>query len=111
MLQLKNARNLQDALKVMIDATMLNSEDASRLTALVQEQDQDKDADVNAPDPAVYKSQSGDIVATLQSMFEKAESQLAELRNTETKDMHNFQMLKQSLEDEIKYGEKEMAEA
>jgi predicted nucleic acid-binding Zn-ribbon protein len=111
MLQLKNVHNLEEALKVMLDASMLSAADSSRLTALVQQNAEDDDAGANAPDPAVYKSHSGDIVATLQNMFEKAEGQLAELRNDETKDMHNFQAMKQGLEDEIKYGQKELSES
>jgi len=59
----------------------------------------------------VYTSQSGDILNTLQDLKEKAESQLDSLRNQETTDTNNFQMLSQSLNDEISYGEKELAEA
>ena len=32
-------------------------------------------------------------------------------RKTDTADLHNFQMLKQSLVDEIKYAKKELEEA
>merc|ERR1711997_411194 len=64
-----------------------------------------------APDPAVYKGQSGGIIDTLGDLLEKAESQLNELRNKETASLHEFQILKQSLDDKIKYETKEMAEA
>merc|ERR1719281_1177318 len=91
----------------------MSSADATRLTALVQSssQEDDADADVGAPDPAVYKSHSGDIVATLEGLLEKAKAQLDEARHTETADLHNFELMKQGLEDEIAYGEKELAEA
>merc|ERR1719428_609209 len=91
----------------------MSSADASRLTALVQssEEAEDGDQDVGAPDPAVYKSHSGDIVATLEGLLEKARSELDEARKTETADLHNFELMQQGLEDEIKYGEKELAEA
>merc|ERR1712037_232688 len=69
------------------------------------------DSDMGAPDPAVYKGQSGGIIDTLGDLLEKAESQLNELRNKETASLHEFQMLKQSLDDKIKYETKEMAEA
>merc|ERR1719267_442819 len=90
----------------------MSSADASRLTALVQSssQEDDADADIGAPDPAVYKSHSGDIVATLEGLLEKAKAQLDEARKTETANLHNFELLAQGLEDEIKFGEKELAE-
>merc|ERR550525_362389 len=66
---------------------------------------------MGAPDPAVYKGQSGGIIDTLGDLLEKAESQLAELRNKETAALHEFQSLKQSLEDKIKYETKELDEA
>merc|ERR1719458_2392715 len=113
MLQLKSAGSVAQALNILVQASMLSTLDASRLTALVQtsHQSSEDDADVGAPDPAVYKSHSGDILATLQGLFEKAEAQLADLRKTETTNVNNFQMLRQSIEDELAYGNKELVEA
>merc|ERR1719210_368786 len=113
MLQLKSASSIAQVLGIMVQASMLSTADASKLTALVQTSHQadDGDADINAPDPAVYKSHSGDILATLQGLFEKAEAQLADLRKTETTNVNNFQMLRQSIEDELTYGNKELVEA
>merc|ERR1719456_299550 len=113
MLQLQSAGNLVEALKVLVSGSALSSADASRLTALVQSSssEDEGEGDVGAPDPAVYKSHSGDIVATLEGLLEKAKAQLDEARHTETADLHNFELMKQGLEDEIKYGEKELAEA
>ena len=48
---------------------------------------------------------------TPNDLLEKASSQLDDARKTETADLHNFQMLKQSLVDEIKYANKELEEA
>merc|ERR1719330_184051 len=113
MMQLKSASSVAQALSILVQASMLSTADASKLTALVQtaHESEEEDADVNAPDPAVYKSHSGDILATLQGLFDKAEAQLAELRKTETTNVNNFQMLRQSIEDELAYGNKEMVEA
>merc|ERR1719382_601689 len=113
MMQLKSANSVAQALKILVQASMLSTADASKLTALVQtaHESEEDDADVNAPDPAVYKSHSGDILATLQGLFEKAEAQLADLRKTEITNVNNFQMLRQSIEDELAYGNKEMVEA
>jgi len=43
--------------------------------------------------------------------LEEAQTQLEQARSTETSDVQNFEMLKQSLEDEIKFANKEMDEA
>merc|ERR1712066_807025 len=96
----------------MVQASMIATSDASRLTALLQSsqkaQDSDDDEAPGAPAGAVYQSQSGSIVDTLQDLAEKAEAQLADLRKKEVDASHNYQMLKQSLEDEIKFGNEDM---
>jgi len=111
MMQIKNAGNLAKTLQMLVEASTLTSADAKGIAALVQTQQSSDDGDVGAPDPAVYKGQSGGIIDTLGDLLEKAESQLAELRNKETAALHEFQMLKQSLEDKIKYETKELGEA
>merc|ERR1719297_179915 len=65
---------------------------------------------MGAPAATVYKSQSGGIIDVLEDMKEKAESQLAELRKAEESSQHNYAMLKQSLEAQIAYDEKDMKE-
>merc|ERR1711997_1349772 len=111
MMQMKNAGNLARTLQMLVEASTLTSADAKGIAALVQTQQGSDDGETGAPDPAVYKGQSGGIIDTLGDLLEKAESQLAELRNKETAALHEFQMLKQSLEDKIKYETKELAEA
>jgi len=69
MLQLKSAASITDALRVMVQASMLSSSDASSLTALVQTDD--SDASTGAPAAAVYEGQSGGIVATLEGLTAK----------------------------------------
>jgi len=115
MVQLKSASSLAQALGALVQASALNSADASRLTALVQSSDSSDDADADAglgaPAGAVYKGQSGGIIQTLEDLLEKAQDQLADARKKETIATQNFQLLKQSLQDSIQYGNKEMAEA
>merc|ERR1719410_2180345 len=111
MMQIKNAGNLAKTLQMLVEASSLTSADAQGISALVQTQQGSDDGELGAPDPAVYKGQSGGIIDTLGDLLEKAESQLAELRNKETASLHEFQMLKQSLEDKIKYETKELEEA
>merc|ERR1719169_219908 len=94
----------------MVEATSISSADASKLTALLQSSEDDEQP-AGAPAGAVFKSSSGGIVATLQDLYEKAEAQLEEARKTETKNVQAYQMLAQSLNDEIKYGNKDLAKA
>jgi len=111
MMQIRNAGSLAKTLQLLVEASSLTSADAKGIAALVQTQQGSDDAETGAPDPAVYKGQSGGIIDTLGDLLEKAESQLSELRNKETAALHEFQMLKQSLDDKIKYETKELEEA
>merc|ERR1719491_2260502 len=111
MAQLQNAGNMVQAFNSMVQASLINTADAAKLTAFAQESQKDDDEAPGAPAAAVYESQSGGIVDTLQDMTDKAESQLSNLRKKEDADKNNYAMLKQSLEDEIKQAKKEMAEA
>merc|ERR1719498_2090150 len=78
--------------------------------ALVQQQSGSDDEELGAPAAAVYKTHSGSIFDVLEDMKEKAEGQLNDLRKAETTSKHNFNMLKQSLEDEMENDNKDMAE-
>jgi hypothetical protein len=111
MLQMKSATSLADALSVMVQASVLSSADASRLTALVQTQNDDSDEAAGAPAAAVYEGHSDGIIGTLEGLTEKAEGQLDKARKTETSNLQNFQMLKQSLTDAIEFAEKDMDKA
>merc|ERR1719440_1193311 len=96
----------------MVQASAMSSADASKRTALVQSSSASKDSDmeVGAPDPAVYESKSSGIVSTLEGLLEKAQGQLDEARKKETAALHNFEMLKQSLEDQMKFADEDLAE-
>ena len=67
MLQLKGGQNLVQTLTVFVEASMLSTSDATRLTSLGQTSDQD---DPGAPAAAVYESHSGDIVHFLIELLE-----------------------------------------
>merc|ERR550532_191236 len=108
MMQLKNAGSLEQALAVMVKASAISQADSSQLAALVQTQSDESDSDSGAPAAAVYESKSGGIVDTLNGLLEKAQGQLDSATKAETSAKNNFEMLKQSLEDEIKYANKDM---
>jgi predicted nucleic acid-binding Zn-ribbon protein len=119
LLQTKGEDGLVKAFKVMVDAAAFSADDAARLTALVQqsdsstedEEEEDEQAPDGAPDPAVYKEHSAGILEVLHGLLEKAETQLGNARNKESKSLFEFQQLKQSIEDALAYAEKELAEA
>merc|ERR1719384_39189 len=109
------ASSLSDAFAVMVQASLISSSDADRLTAFVQDahkaKDDADDDEVGAPAADVYRSHSGNIVETLQDLTEKAEGQLADARSKETANLNHFQMLKQSLEDSIRVATAELNDA
>jgi predicted nucleic acid-binding Zn-ribbon protein len=109
MMQLKGLKSMQQVFDTMVKASAMSSADATRLSALVQTQNDsdDSDMDVGAPEAAVYESHSDSIVDTLEGILEKAQTQLGDLQKTEVNKKNNFAMLKQSLEDEIKFATKE----
>merc|ERR1719161_784122 len=111
MLQLKSASSITEALSVMVQASVLSSADASRLTALVQTEQGDSDSEMGAPAAQVYEGHSDGFIGTLEGLTEKAESQLDKARKTESTAVQNYQMLKQSLTDEIKFANKDMDKA
>merc|ERR1719262_678753 len=111
MLQLKSASSITEALSVMVQASVLSSADASRLTALVQTEQGDSDSETGAPAAQVYEGHSDGIIGTLEGLTEKAEGQLDKARKTESTAVQNYQMLKQSLTDEIKFANKDMDKA
>merc|ERR1719284_564685 len=101
------------ALATMVKAQSLSAAEGQRLTALVQDKqssDSDDD-DSGAPQAAAYSNQSGGIVDTLNDLLEKAQTQLDTARAKEEADIQNFEMLEQSLTDEIKFANKEMSQA
>jgi len=115
MLQLKDATSVTQALALLVQASALGSTDGARLTALVQasqkSEDDSTDGSLGAPAAAVYEGHSGDIISTLEGLLEKAEAQLAAARKKETSALHSFEMLQQSLQDAVKFANKDMAEA
>jgi len=109
-----NMKALAGALGAIVDGASfagvgLNKE---KLVALVQAQqgDDDDDLDMGAPAAKVYESKGGSIVDVLADMKDKAEGELSDLRKAESNTAHNFNMLKQSLEDQISADTKSMEE-
>merc|ERR1719378_662034 len=93
----------------MVQAAVFSSADASRLTALVQTDD--GDSELGAPAAQVYEGHSDGIIGVLEGLTEKGEAQLDKARKAESTAKQNYEMLKQSLTDEIKFANKDMDKA
>jgi len=108
----KNIDSMVKSIGSVISAASFSAQDQKNLVALVQSQ-QGSEADeeaFGAPAAAVYTSHSSSIFDVLEDMKEKAEGQLGELRKAESSAKHNYNMLKQSLEDSIGADTKDMDE-
>jgi len=101
-----NLSNLLLSLGAITDAAGLDGSSKQKLLALVQARDED--GDLGAPTASNYNSHSGGIIEVLEDMKDKAEGQLADLRKTETKQKNSYNLLKQSLDDEIRATNKEL---
>merc|ERR1719428_396660 len=93
--------SLLQSLGAVVDAAGFTNTDQKKLMALVQAQQSGEDSEAGAPAAATYKSQSGGIVDVLEDLKEKAEAELAEARKAESNAKHNYEMMKQSLEDQM----------
>ena len=112
-LQTGGMQKVADALGAIVNAAGVRGvspQDAARLQALLQSQDEDMQP-AGAPDPAAYENKSGGIVGAMEDMLEKAEAQRSDGQKAEMEANHNYEMLKQSLEDAIKTETGELAES
>jgi len=110
MVQIQKAgSDISQALSALVDASLIASGDAAKLTALVQNSNSEDDDEAGAPAAAVYEGHSHGIIDTLEDLLDKAKGSLAKAQATERSNANNFAMLKQSLSDEIKVGNKDLA--
>lgn len=108
-LQLEQAPDIIAAIETMVSASMVDTEDAAGLTALLQSA-QTSDGSFEALDPAApaYTKRSGAIVEVLEELYDKAKTEITSLRKKEDSAKHNFEMLAQSLRDKISFASKEV---
>jgi len=108
-----NAKSMSAALQgisEVLNAASFYGKDQVKLAALVQSRqtDESDDLDPGAPAAAQYKTHSTGILDVLEDLKEKAEGQLSDLRKAELNTKHNYEMLKQSLDDEAAANTKDM---
>merc|ERR1719270_2877625 len=100
------------ALATLVEATSFSTADKDKLISFAQDQQADADDDdaPGSPAAAGYKTHSTGIFDVLEDLKEKAEGQLAALRKAESNTKHNFNLLKQSLDDQISDETKHLTE-
>merc|ERR1719454_1499685 len=110
----KDLGQLATGLSKIISATWVNSQQKSVVQSLLQSAESEDD-EVLSLQPqataAAFSSQGGGILDTLKEMSDKAEGTLTDARGTEMKSKHAFEMLKSSLEQELKTMKKRMSAA
>jgi len=109
------AHSMTDALSKVLDAPVVSGTDKAKLEAFLQSQAAAREDDgFAAAQEAQSSSQSSGfdaIMETFQDLLDKAESQRSQQTKEETEAQFNFEMLKQSLTDELKTENKELASA
>lgn len=91
----------------VVEAAGVSTFNKEKLAAFIQSR-QDAEDGAGAPSVANYNSQSDGIVTVLENILEKAQDELAEARKVEGNAKHNFNMMKQSLEDQMAADTKDM---
>jgi hypothetical protein len=104
-------KDLENALSVVMKVGIFEAKDTSQLQAFMQSSDDDDFLTVTPPAAKAYEAHGASILEVLEDMKEKA----VEMRNNGQKEemnaVHAYNMLKQSLENEVKADKKALDEA
>jgi chromosome segregation ATPase len=95
----------------IVEANWVTTAQKSEVSAFLQSRQAEKDGDTELQEPAAYESSSGGILGAIQGMEEKAEDSLGSERKQEMKDLNAYQLLKMSLENELKNLKAELGKA
>jgi len=107
LLQVQKAPDVLAAIDAMVSSAMIGAADADGLTAFMQNSEE---ASELAPSSSpVYEGKSGSIVEMLEDMQDKANAELKELRSKEASARHAFEMLQQSLQDQMSFAQEEVS--
>lgn len=112
-LQEQRTLALTQALSAIVDASFINSADAGGLAAFMQssEDETDGDSQLDAASESYTGGQirgSESILDTLESLLEKAQASLQDVRSKESSENQNFLRFKGSLERKLAVGTKEL---
>eukprot|EP00930_Biecheleria_cincta_P025429 TRINITY_DN1810_c0_g1_i3.p1 TRINITY_DN1810_c0_g1~~TRINITY_DN1810_c0_g1_i3.p1 ORF type:complete len:678 (+),score=218.64 TRINITY_DN1810_c0_g1_i3:48-2081(+) len=99
LLQVQQAPDIISALEAMVSGSLISSADREGLTNFLQ--------GMQAPVAPAYKSRSGGVTEMLEDLQDKAKAELYEIRKKEAQSRGNYQLLRQSLQDEVKFAKEE----
>eukprot|EP00933_Yihiella_yeosuensis_P031047 TRINITY_DN245_c0_g1_i2.p1 TRINITY_DN245_c0_g1~~TRINITY_DN245_c0_g1_i2.p1 ORF type:complete len:677 (-),score=258.34 TRINITY_DN245_c0_g1_i2:116-2146(-) len=103
LLQVQHAPNVLKAVEAMVSASMISSQDGAGLSSLLQK------AQTEEEEP--YEKKAGGVIEMIEDLYDKAKEELASLRKKEQTAVNNYEMLSQSLSNEIKFAKKEVEKA
>lgn len=103
---------IAQGLSAIVDASFIEDEDRSQLKAFMQAQtdSEEEDGMTGAPAGAAYSNHSNGIMDLLNSMKKKAEGELQDAQTAEMNRRQNFELLEQSLTDQLKVDKRNMDE-
>jgi len=104
LLQVQQAPNILFALEAMVSKSLISTADRDGLSAFLQ------NSEHQAPAVPAYEPKSGGVTDLLRDLQDKAKTELYNLRTKETQSKNDYQMLSQSLKDEIKYAKEKVAQ-
>jgi len=102
LLQVQQAPDIFSALEAMVSGSLISAADRQDLTSFLQS------SGSQAPVAPAYESKNGGVTEMLEDLQDKAKAELNSLRKKENESRSNFQLLRQSLEDEIKFAKEEV---
>lgn len=116
----ENGTPIVDALSAIVEAYGVKVDDQRQLQALLQglraetSEEEAEDAALNTAfgvEPATSKSRSRHLIGVLNEILEKAQGELEQLRGKEQRDLHSFELRKQSLADQMAFKKRDLAAA
>jgi len=102
LLQVQQAPDIFSALEAMVSGSLISAADRQDLTSFLQS------SGSQAPVAPAYESKNGGVTEMLEDLQDKAKAELNSLRKKENESRSNYQLLRQSLEDEIKFAKEEV---
>merc|ERR1719506_1062789 len=103
-------QKIATGLKSIIQATWVNAKQKAMVRSLLQSEDEDLSLQPQAS-TAAFTSQGGGILDMLGELKTEAEDSLSTTRKSEMESSHKFEMLKMSLETELKNMKERLSDA
>jgi len=103
---------IASSMDVVLNSASIDVQDRRKLSALLEASTQeDDDLPTGAPEAAAYESHSDSILDTLADLKVKAEGERSDARKEESNRKHAYEMLRQSLSDQISTQNRDMRNA